>query len=259
MTRGPSDYSYLRRPKWVAGHLLALIAIAVFVQLGFWQLRRLEERRDTNATVEARLTAAYQPLPELIEAHGADPVELVWRRVEVSGVYDTDEEVIVQGRVHLGQSGHHVVTPLVTAAGTAVIVNRGWVPIDTVGPPVVGGEPPEGQVVVRGVVRESQVRGRIGPIDAESGVLERLARVDVSRLQSQSEYTLYGFYVDLEEQAPAQPLAAPAPLEAPVLSEGSHLSYAIQWFIFAALVVGGYPVLLYRTAQPTARPPEERA
>ena len=141
--------------------------------------------------------------------------------------------------------------------GSAVIVNRGWVPIDVAGPPVPSATPPTTNVTVEGLVRESQVRDGFGPTDPPTGILDRVARVDVERLQQQSSYELVNFYVDLEQQIPAQPRALPAGLEPPELSEGPHLSYAIQWFIFTGLVVVGYPILLYRTAQPGRKPPEE--
>lgn len=250
-----SDFSFTRRPKWIAGHLLALAGIVVFAQLGLWQLRRLEERRDVNATATSRLASDYRPLTTLLDTYGANPADLVWRRVAIDGTFDTSVEVIVQGRSYRGQSGHHVATPLVLSDGRALIVNRGWVPIDVEGPPVVGAEPPAGLVTVRGLVRESQVRVVVGPVDSEAGTLERVARVDVARLQLQSGYDLYDFYVDLEEQIPAQDAGRPAVLEPPEFGEGSHLSYAIQWFIFAMLVAIGYPILLYRTSLPTGRPP----
>lgn len=249
------DFSFARRPKWMAGHVLALVGIVVFVQLGFWQLRRLEERRDLNTTATSRLASDYRPLADLLATHGEDPADLVWRRVTIDGAFDTAAEVIVQGRSYRGQSGHHVATPLVMADGTSLIVNRGWVPIDVAGPPVGGAEPPAGIVTVRGLIRESQVRGVVGPVDSAAGTLERVARIDLARLQSQSSYDLYDFYVDLEEQIPGQETGRPAALQTPMFGEGSHLSYAIQWFVFALLVAIGYPILLYRTSLPIGRPP----
>ena len=251
----PSSYAFTRTPKWVAGHALALIGIIVFVQLGLWQLRSLDERREFNTTVEPRRSVEYVPLGVALSDHGPEPEELQWRRVETTGTFVIDEEVIVQGRSRLGQSGHHVATPLLLDDGRAIIVNRGWVPIDAAGPPVIGAEPPAGIVTVRGVIRQSQTRGAFGPSDPLTGVLDRVARVDVARLGQQSGLDLHVFYIDLEELVPAQPGAFPAPVEPPEIGEGPHLSYAVQWFAFAALVVIGYPILLYRTARWTGYPP----
>jgi cytochrome oxidase assembly protein ShyY1 len=48
------------------------------------------------------------------------------------------------------------------------------------------------------------------------------------------------FYVDLVESQPAESTGLPEPLPAPDLSEGPHLSYAVQWFIFATCVAIGW-------------------
>ncbi len=241
--------SGLLRPRWIVGHVLALVAVIAFVQLGLWQLRRLDERQTFNAEVVGRAAPGFQPLADLIAGFGDDPDALDLRPVVVEGVYVLDEEVIVQGRSLRGRSGHHIATPLLLDDGRGIIVNRGWVPIDVSDPPVVGAEPPSGQVVVRGLARKPQLRGRFGPVDPADGVLDRVARVDVPRLQRQSSLDLHGFYVELQGQEPPQE-QFPIPLDPPVLDEGPHRSYAVQWFAFALVTVIGYPLLLYRTARP---------
>ena len=235
------------RPKWVFGHLLAVAVIVGFIALGFWQLRRLDERRDLNATIAARTTEAPAPLADLLVLYGEDVDALEYRRVEASGTYATQDEVIWQARTLDGRSGHDVLTPLVSGT-RALIVNRGWVPIDASDPPVAGAEPPEGRVVVAGIVRRGQVRGSVGPRDPADGDLDRISRVDIGRLQAQIDPTLYPFYLVLENQTPAQSGAVPVLRPMVDLEEGRHLNYAIQWFLFAAIVVVGYPLLLRRTA-----------
>ena len=228
--------------------MLALVGIIVFTQLGFWQLRRHENRRAENVLIESRLEADYTPLDRLLAEPGPHPDAMEWRRVEVTGTFLLDDEVLVQGRSYLGQSGHHVATPLLLENGRAILVNRGWVSIDAIGPPIINAEPPAGRVTIRGVVRKSDTRGRFGPSDPATGRLERVARVDISRLQEQIRSNLYEFYITLAEQSPRQVNGVPIPIEVRVLGEGSHLSYAVQWFVFALLVLAGYPILLYRTS-----------
>lgn len=245
-----SPYGFLRRPRWIAGHLLALMAVVAFVQLGLWQFRRLDERREFNAQLETRTAAGFVPLDDLMSQFGDDPEVLALRRVRLVGTYVPAEEVIVQARSRNGVSGHHVATPLLLADGRAVIIDRGWVPIDVEGPPVVGAETPGVPVVVDGLIREPQLKGSFGPTDPPEGVLDRVARVDVPRLQQQSALDLFEFYVELEAQQPQQTAGLPLALKPPDLGEGSHLSYGIQWFIFATVTVVGYPILLRRTAHP---------
>ncbi len=107
-----SRYAFLKSPLWIAGVAIALATIVAFVNLGFWQLRRLEERRTINATIEARSTADPVELVEAIATFGADPEALAYRRVLVEGVYDQLEEVLVVATTLNGRPGHDVLTPL---------------------------------------------------------------------------------------------------------------------------------------------------
>ena len=146
-----------------------------------------------------------------------------------------------------------MLTPLVQADGTAVAVNRGWVPFATTNAdgPWPDYAPPEGTVTVTGMVRETvrQSQGLVRGATDETGVrLSTLARVDLERFQQQVDQRLYPVSVDLRTQDPASG-PFPQPVPEPVLDEGPHLSYAMQWFIFATLTCIVYPLLLRRTAR----------
>lgn len=247
------DFSFLRRPVWLVGHIVALVATVGFALLGMWQLDRHDERSRLDSALEARLSVAPVALDALVQDTGGAPSAMEYRRVVLAGTYVVAEEVILQARSLDGRSGHEVLTPLVVGDGSAVIVDRGWVPIDTLGPPVAVAAPPDGQVEVVGYVRQTQVRSGLGPVDPPDGRLDRISRVDLARLQAQTDLELQEVWVQLAEQVPPQeglPLlvAPPQPGEGP-----PHLSYAMQWFAFAGIVLVSYPVLLYRTAR-RARP-----
>lgn len=245
---GIRSFRFAARPKWIFGHVLALVAVVGFINLGFWQLRRHDERSAVNATIAGRTSATATPLSDLIEKYGEDPGSLEYRKVSVTGRYLVDDEVLWQARTLGGRSGHDVLTPLLVDR-RAVIVDRGWVPIDASGPPVVEAGPPPGDVTVTGTIRPSRQRSGLGPIDPEEGVLDRISRVDVERLQLQMETELYPFYVLLEGQAPAQLVDLPLLQAQPSVDSGPHVGYAVQWFIFATIAAIGYPVLLSRTAR----------
>ena len=246
-----ASYRFAARPKWIAGHVLALVTVIGFINLGFWQLRRHDERSAVNATMSERMVEPAAPLGDLVAMFGEDPEELEFRRVRLSGDYLLGEEVLWQARTLNGRSGHDVLTPL-AIDGRAVIVDRGWVPIDATDPPVVGAEPQSLEVTVTGTIRPGRVRRGLGPIDPETGELDRISRVDIGRLQQQIAVDLYPFYVLLETQAPAQLTGLPLVQDPPTPDSGPHLSYAIQWFIFSAIAAVGYPILLVRTARAEA-------
>jgi surfeit locus 1 family protein len=248
----PRDYSFVRRPRWLAGHLLALLAIVVFVNMGLWQIRRLHERQAFNQILTTRTTAPAQTIDELLAEYGSDQDALELRSVVVDGEYNVTDEVILLAQSYNGLSGHHVLTPLELGDGRAVIVDRGWVPIDLDKPGETAFLPPSGPVEVHGVLRKTQVRGRFGPVDPANGLLSQIARVDIARLDQQTKSKLVPVYIELTAQDPAQPGELPAVVPLPQPSEGPHRGYAIQWFLFTAVVVVGYPILLRRTAESPA-------
>jgi surfeit locus 1 family protein len=230
----------LRQPRWLVTALLAVVVAVVFVRLGFWQLERLEERRDANATGQARFDAEPVELAALLE-EGTDVDSLRYRRVMVTGTWDPAHEVLIRSQVHLGQSGFHVITPLVTEDGWAVLVNRGWVPLNMDQPPVA--EPDQAEAEVEGWVNLTQIRQGFGPEDPP-GALVVFNRVDIGRIVEQVPYGLAPVYVVAMGDRGSD---LPVPLAAPNFEEeGPHLGYAIQWFGFAVIALVGFYFLARR-------------
>ena len=110
--------------------------------------------------------------------------------------------------------------------------------------------PPDGRVLVEGLVRLSQERSGLAPADPVQGELTVLSRLDIPRIQQQSEDELAPVSVDLFTVDPANPGDLPVPLGPPATDdEGNHLAYAIQWFAFAVVGVVGYVILVRRRAR----------
>ena len=235
----------LLRPRWLAAHLvIALIAVA-FVNLGLWQLRRLDERKSFNAAVAGRVEAQPRPLDVVLAELGNDPQQLTYQPVEVSGTYLADDEVLLTPRNDDGLAGHHVLTPLLLDDQTAVLVDRGWVPFALDRPPVAEAAPPAGPVRVSGLLVPTTTAGRFGSVSQAGDRVEFLSAPDVDRLQPQVDVTLQPFSILLREQAPAGgELPRTPPL--PDLTEGPHLSYALQWFLFTLVGLVGYPLWVRR-------------
>jgi surfeit locus 1 family protein len=221
----------------------ASVVTIVCIAAGIWQLARLQQKRDRNDAIRAGLAAA----PLVVEGRfpgGTDPDGLRYARARATGTYDVDHEVVLYGRTQDGQAGNHVVTPLVLADGSAIVVDRGWVPLAMDDPPVEAARPPSGTVSVLGVLLGSEggLPGEAGP---EGPPVTTVARLDLAAIQAQVPYPIAPVSLVLQEQAPAAgALPRPAPL--PELSEGPHLSYAIQWFCFAAIAVIGGTILVRR-------------
>lgn len=240
------------RPRWLLSHVLIALLIVVMINLGFWQLRRLHGRKDANANIEKAETQPVVPIDSVLQPTDPPSVggSIAYRPIRVTGTYDTANEVIIRARTQDGRPGVWVATPLRQANGDAVLVLRGFLPSQgTLEAVPADAEPPTGTITVEGLVQATETRGSFGATDPADGRLTTLARVDVERVAKQTPYPLYPVWVQLQTQSPAQPGREPEALPAPVLDDGPHLSYAVQWFIFSTIAIVGYPLILRRKAR----------
>lgn len=236
----------LRQPRWLILTVLVVVLAGVFIRLGIWQLDRLGERRDLNAEISARLEAEPVALEDLLAEADGDLESIEFRRVVAGGVFDPSEEVLIRSQVELGQAGFHVITPL--TGPTAVLVNRGWVPLNMDEPPV-DALAPAGETRVVGWVRLSADRPALGREDP-AGEVDVFSRVDVERIGGQVPYPLAPVYV----VAMGESDELPVPVDLPdVEDEGSHLAYAIQWFGFAVVGLVGFYFLVKTKGNGSAR------
>ncbi|HEU0052466.1 MAG TPA: SURF1 family protein [Longimicrobium sp.] len=229
-----------------AAFILGMCALCV--RLGFWQLDRLEQRRARNHAVE---TAFAQP-PLVLDAAtaaavDADPARFVGRRVRATGVYAPAGEVVLRGRVREGRPGVFLATPL-TVAGLdrPVMINRGFVPSPDAASVENAARYAEGGTrTVEGVFQTIPVTSDSGaPSRTASGTLT-YRRLDLPTLRAAHP----GLLPLAIQQLPGPDSAtAGPPLREPLppLTEGSHFSYAVQWFSFATIGVVGLAILVFR-------------
>lgn len=224
----------------VAFVALAVVLGALFVRLGVWQLDRRDERRVANARVMAQLRRAPVPIIELVTAADA-----VHRRASVAGAPDFENEIVVTGRSRSGSPGVHILTPVrVPGEDTAVLVNRGW---------VYSADAASVDLDRWREMRSSFTGFTLRLTDAEpAGMTPRgravrhLARSGIGRLLP---YPVHGLYLVAQDSAVGD--SVPVRLDTPLPSDGPHLSYAIQWFAFAAIALIGAAAVVRRAKSTT--------
>lgn len=275
-------YDFAKRPLWILSHVLVVIGVLAMIRLGFWQMSRWHSEQAALDGIEAGLDAEPVALGDLLGELG-DPAEpgdvddsAKYRRVEVSGTWDTASEVLIRNRSQNGQPGGWLLTPLVRSDGTAVAVIRGWIPLELAngGAPYPGTEPPPGEALVTGVAQLTQQGGGLGPQDPSEGILDTMARVDLQRYAQQVDAALDPVWVELQESDPAQPNPPVEPVVVSLPSPSQNFSYMMQWWFFSAIAVVGYALILRKVARskagiggssdvpvddpPEHRPPEHR-
>jgi surfeit locus 1 family protein len=243
--RWPAVTTFFNRQWWWTT-LLVLAAMGVLVRLGIWQLDRREQRRVYNAQIIQQL--ALPPLSLNDEVLPADLTELRNRQATVRGEYDFSGQVALTQQHWNDSPGFHLITPLVIQdeararsgdqRAAAVLVDRGWLPAGELAPENWSQYDVPGPVDVTGYIKLSQTVD--GAAQASVAPQAEWYRVDVEAIQAQMPYELLPIYL---QQVPPVEGSTALPFRGelePDLSEGPHLSYAIQWFIFTTILGVGY-------------------
>lgn len=218
--------------RWILIHIFAAIIVMTCLALALWQFDRLQNRKADNQRLLAQDQLPVADLNDVFAGSGNEAEATAYRRLKAAGSYDLAEEVLLRSRSLEGRPGHHLLTPLVTESGKALIVDRGWVPMDVEEPGEGRTAPPDGRVEVQGRLLLSEEKGFLGLSDPPPGRVTSLPRADLDRLSDQLPYPVYPLYLRLQEQRPANPGELPEPAPIPEPDDGPHLSYALQWLFF---------------------------
>ncbi|RKS06392.1 cytochrome oxidase assembly protein ShyY1 [Nocardiopsis sp. Huas11] len=230
----------------VAFHLLVLVIVPSFVWLGSWQLGRWETRSEAVRLQQDNVAADPVPVEELTGVGEEVSPENRWRAVEVSGTWDTEHELLVRNRDGSRGVGFHVLTPLVTEDGSAVLVNRGWIMRGDTALDVPEIPPaPEGTVEVTGRLQFTETEENTGLANRDDLPEGQIMIVDVDMLSERLPYPVLGGYVELTAQDPV-PDPAPERVELREEDSGMSLSYAVQWWVFSVVAVVGWVFLIRR-------------
>ncbi|MGB3674621.1 MAG: SURF1 family protein [Candidatus Nanopelagicales bacterium] len=243
----------LREPRWIALLIAVPIGIVICLILSDWQWNRYEGRKSSNEVQSANMALpiedAAQAMPPGTEVTDANQ----WRMITATGTYVPAGQVLVRKKPLNNTNGFWVATPLVTASGDVVVVNRGWVRADSdaKSTPVVP-PPPTGTVTVEGRIEASAANQGPRPADLPAG---QVSSLDVATIGAVAGASILPGYLELTKSTPPQ---APGltTIPAPEISEGPHLSYSMQWIAFAIMFGIGVVLLARRELQVRRREAE---
>jgi cytochrome oxidase assembly protein ShyY1 len=218
--------------------------LPAFQALSNWQWHRLQDRQVVNAEIQAQINKEPVPISDLIvEVDGAKsvPEDTQWRTVEITGVWQQDNQVLVRKKSLESDLGLWVVTPLQLADGTIVMINRGWTAAanSAVDSPVVS-DVPVGTIEVLGRLRDVTERTKPAPTDLPEGQVDRIVPAEIV----DGPDTLTNAYVEMTASRPESRTSEIRSLPAPEVTEGAHRSYAIQWIFFEIMTVIGWIILV---------------
>lgn len=215
--------------------LATALVVALFLSLGFWQLRRLEWKEALLARIEARAAAPAAPLPPAIDWRALPPDDYAFRRVAARGAFSGRDALVFAGPVAVdrgpARSGYMVFTPFRLTSGETVLVDRGFAPIEEAQAGAYA-PAPSGEVAIVGRMRPPERRGPFTPSD-EPARLRFFARDAGAIAAALGLAGVAPFTLDAETIAGAG-AGWPRPLARIERAPNNHLSYALTWFGLAA-------------------------
>lgn len=238
-------YSFLRQPRWIVLLILVPILVILFFYLGEWQKSRHDGRIESNAVIEKTMNLPTEPVTQVVADGSSADSPRQWRKVSATGTYSQSGQVLVRKKPMNSKVGYWVVTPLVLDSNQVLYVNRGWIgPSDRPNEPIENPAPPEGVVSITGRIQEFQAPAP-RPDDVPAGQITVLNPV---QLPTVGQEDVHPIYVNLLESNPPQSASLELMAE-PSIDEGPHLSYALQWVAFAAVLIVGIVMLVRREAK----------
>lgn len=233
--------------RFILPTIVVLLGMALLARLGFWQLDRLDQRRAENSILTIALE---QPPLELTSDGIADGVSVADvsltgnQQAIARGTFDFDVQVVLRLQLNEeGRTGVHLLTPLLLdgesgESQTAVLIDRGWIPEED----QADYNAPMGETAVYGYLAAAKPQ-----LEPNSAPQTEWYRVDVEAIAAQLPYDLLPFYVVQlnDEQSAADLLPIRGKLEVD-LSDGPHLSYAMQWFLFSLTLAIVYVAFVYK-------------
>lgn len=231
------------------GTVLALAGIFLFSSLGTWQVSRSFEKQELEKQLHHKQQQQAFQLDRAIE----NIEQKNYLLAEAEGYYDKANEILIDNSIYKGKAGYHVLTPFVLKEDQSVImVNRGWVPVNRDRRILPEIKTPEGELTIQ---------GKIAPHKSKPPLI-------LGELDTSTKAWLY-FDKEVFEKKTGKPVMPVIILldendahgyvrEWPRYEDkvGMHIAYAIQWYVFALIVLVTYLGVNFKKIKDKANPEE---
>ncbi|UCD69122.1 MAG: SURF1 family protein [Betaproteobacteria bacterium] len=209
--------------------MAALLGFALTLSASYWQFGRAE----TKAQLLQEYLARQAMAPHNLNASIPGKEALVHRRVRVEGQYVLEKAILLDNRIRGGAAGYEVIVPLqISRTGQYLLINRGWIERGRDRTVVPAIDAPSGTVTVTGT---TDLPGR-GALELSDEVIEGRIwqNLNLARYRNKHQLNVLDFVVQEEsdrDDGISRDWAAPG------FGIETHRSYAVQWLLFAALIV----------------------
>ena len=202
---------------------------SLFVSLGMWQAKRAAGKEQTELQHQLASRVSFET---------ALAGDQRFARIDVSGHYDPDRHILLDNQVWKGRAGVHVFTPFYTLDGTAILVNRGWLPLAADRQTMPEIPTPQHETVLRGMLNILPVPGRIlGQADKmnQNQWPQLVTYLNRDNIAESLDVSLENRIIQLADSEQAgfegrdwKPV---------FLTSRKHKAYAFQWFALATISI----------------------
>ena len=222
-----------RRATW-----FALPGILILLALGSWQVHRLIWKTELNEERRAQFQAEAVMLPVALD----DAASYAYRRVWLEGRFRHEAEMFLAARTFDRRVGYQIVTPFERTDGPAVLVNRGWVPLDNKEPETRLGGQIQGTYRLEGVVVPG---GRAGWFTPDNEPQNNMwFWTDTEALAAEAGIPAPSFLVDAGPTP--NPGGLPIGGQTKVELRSEHMQYIVIWYALAIGLAVIYAIYMRR-------------
>lgn len=221
--------------RWLGYLGMAVVFAIVCVCLSLWQVARTHEANAANQLVHDNFNGTPRPLSQVLPTTKSYKPSQEWTQVTATGRYLLDDQLLVRNRPLNGSPGFEVLVPLLLDDGNVFIIDRGWVPTgNKQDDPDVIPEPASGTVTVIARLKDGEPT-----LDGRSASHGQVATIHLPTVAKLVDRPTYGAAYGLMVSETPSTATRPAPYPEPVMDEGLHISYAIQWILFGIMAFLG--------------------
>jgi len=213
----------------ISGTVALFILASLFTSLGMWQTKRAAEKEQTEIQHQTASTVSFKTALARDER---------FARIDVSGHYDPVRHILLDNQIWKGRAGIHVFTPFYTHDGTAILVNRGWLPLTADRQTLPDIPTPQHETVLRGILNTLPVPGRIlGQADKmnQNQWPQLVTYLNLENITESLDVSLENRIIQLSQSEQAgfegrdwKPV---------FLTSRKHRGYAFQWFALATISI----------------------
>ncbi|HSH53742.1 MAG TPA: SURF1 family protein [Methylotenera sp.] len=230
-------HRYVFKPSFI-GTVLTLVCIPLFINFGLWQYNKAQQKQIVQAAYnQAKFDQALDFPVDILDQKNLNIDDWNYKKVTVTGVYDTKYQLLLDNKVEANRVGYHVITPLkIDQTSEYVLVNRGWILGKDIHTDLPKFETPSGLQTITGQVWVPSKK----IFTLEDKTMSQLnnqswqmvwQNMDMEQYKRQVPFSVSPLMIKLDQTSTAGGFVRN--WEVPATRIATNIGYAYQWFGFA--------------------------